>query len=96
MPNPKENQVNSKAPCFKEKFKAKLKSLKPSAALSKAVMAKLKSLKPSAALSKAVIVFSVNGYLLLGLGYLAVATNYTGTIDIQMPNLTMRIHNLNK
>ena len=79
MPNPKENQVNSKAPCFKEKFKAKLKSL-----------------KPSAALSKAVIVFSVNGYLLLGLGYLAVATNYTGTIDIQMPNLTMKIHNLNK
>jgi len=80
MPNLKENQVDSEAPSFKEKFKAKLKSL-----------------KPYAALSKAVIVSSVSVSLIVGLGYLAVATNYPGTIDIQIPNaLTLKIQNQNK
>jgi len=58
------------------------------------VKSKLRTLKPYAALSKVAIASSVSASLILGLGYLAVATNYPGSIDIQIPNtLNLKIQN---
>ena len=76
MPNPIQNQEDSEAPSFKDKFKLRLRTLKPFSVVAKTVIASTVSLS-----------------LFFGLGYFAIATNYKGSIDIQIPNASLRIQN---
>ena len=81
---------NSKGQESRRRFRVRL----PSRTGNNSTVSESKGLGSVAVLTKAAIASSVSASLILGLGYLAVATNYSGSIDIQIPNaLNLKIQN---